>query len=281
MKKNLFKFIQPTIGPLIFLLLWIYGAKIIDNRLILPEFTSVIKHFLTPHKNMIGLGSLIINILISIIRVLLGYFIALVIALPLGVIMGYNKKVNQLINPLIGLFRPIPPLAWVPLVLAWFGVTSLATIFGLKQGTWYVYLNNFKVSMMFIIFLGSFFPIITSAIHGITQVPKTLIESAKVLGANQRDIFFKILIPAAAPTILNGMRIGLGSAWTSLVSAEMMPGSLSGVGYLITHAYELAKIDIVMTGMISIGVIGFLLDYSIRFIERKKFVWSNNQKVVN
>ncbi len=274
-KKVIVSGIKSMLAPMLVLMLWIYGAKAIDNRLILPEFMSVVKHFLTPTDNMIGLGSLGVNILISFIRVMLGYFIALLIALPLGILMGYSKTTHQLINPLLSMFRPIPPIAWVPMVLAWFGVTSLATVFGLKQGIWYVYLSNFKVSMMFIIFLGAFFPIITSSIHGITQVPKTLIESARVLGASELDIFFKILIPAAAPTILNGMRTGLGSAWTSLVSAEMLPGSLSGLGYLVTHAYELAKIDIVMTGMICVGIIGSLLDFIIRFIEERKFVWQS------
>ena len=281
MKKNIMTFVQPMIGPLILLVLWFYGAKAIDNHLILPEFTSVIKHFFHPFEDMIGLGSLVVNILISILRVLLGYIIALIIALPLGIIMGYNQTANNIISPVIGLFRPIPPLAWTPLVLAWFGVTSLATMAGLDRGDWYIFLNNFKATMMFIIYLGAFFPIITSTIHGISQVPKTLIESAKVLGASERDIFFKILLPGASPAILNGMRIGLGSAWTSLVSAEMMPGSLSGVGYLITHAYELAKIDIVVVGMISIGIVGFFLDYSLRAIEKKKYAWSGNQDSVN
>ncbi|CCQ93143.1 conserved membrane hypothetical protein [[Clostridium] ultunense Esp] len=275
MKKNILNAVKTMIGPVVILILWGYGAKHIDNQLILPKLSSVLGHFLTPTENMIGLGSLIVNIIISLIRVMIGYIIALLIGLPIGILMGYKKTADQIINPILSLFRPIPPVAWVPLVLAWFGVGSIATVLGLKQGMWYIYLHNFKISMTFIIFLGAFYPIVTSAIHGITQVPKTLIESARVLGASEADIFFKILLPGAAPTILNGMRTGLGSAWTSLVSAEMLPGSISGLGYLITHAYELAKIDIVMAGMISIGMIGSLLDYSIRFIERNKFVWGS------
>ena len=146
----------------------------------MPRLSSVVGHFLTPTENMIGLGSLIVNIIISLIRVLIGYIIALIIGLPIGILMGYKKTADQIINPILSLFRPIPPVAWVPLVLAWFGVGSIATVLGLKQGMWYIYLHNFKISMTFIIFLGAFYPIVTSAIHGITQVPKTLIESARV-----------------------------------------------------------------------------------------------------
>jgi len=276
MKKVFSRIGKSIVGPLIVFILWIYGAKLIDNELILPQLSSVLQHFTKPTKDMIGLGSLGINILISLIRVMLGYIIALIIALPIGILMGYNDTAYKIINPLLSLFRPIPPVAWVPLVLAWFGVSSLATVFDIEHGVWYTYLNNFKLSMMFIIFLGAFFPIVTSSIHGIRQVPETFIESARVLGASDFDIFFKILIPGAAPTIFNGMRIGLGSAWTSLVSAEMLPGSLAGLGYLITHAYELAKIDMVMVGMITIGIIGALLDFSISFIETRKFIWNNS-----
>jgi len=100
------------------------------------------------------------------------------------------------------------------------------------------------------------------------------LDSARVLGASEWDIFRKILLPASSPSIVNGMRIGLGVAWMCLVSAEMLPGSLSGVGYLITHAYTLARTDIVIAGMISIGVIGAFLDLSFRLVEDRKFVWT-------
>ena len=128
--------------------------------------------------------------------------------------------------------------------------------------------------MIFIIFIGAFYPILTSSIHGVQNVRSTLLDSARVLGAGEGDIFRKILLPAALPSIVNGMRIGLGVAWMCLVSAEMLPGSLSGVGYLITHAYTLARTDIVIAGMISIGVVGAFLDLFFRLIEERKFVWT-------
>lgn len=263
------------IGPTIILLLWFEAAKLIDNRLILPQFTSVAVHFFHPAVSLIGLGSLFTNILISLIRVFIGYVIAAMLAVPIGVLMGYNASAYALINPVLSLFRPIPPISWVPLVLAWFGVTSIASLIGLTQGSWYITLNNYKVSMTFIIFLGAFFPIVTSSIHGVSTVPKQLVESSRVLGADEWFIFRKILLPAAGPTIVNGLRTGLGVAWTCLVSAEMLPGSLSGVGYMIMHAYEIARVDVVMTGMISIGITGALLDYLFRAVERKKFKWNH------
>lgn len=278
MKKFLKHMLLSLTGPVCVLAIWIILANVIDNKLILPHFSAVLNNFTHPMQNFVGLGSLPKNVVISLVRVFLGYSVAVLIAVPLGVLMGYSKVANEFINSIVSLFRPVPTLSWAPLVTAWFGMTSLATIIGLTRGTAYVYLNNFKISMVFIIFLGGFFPTITSASHSVASVPKQLIESARVLGASERQVFFQILLPAAAPSILNGMRTGLGVAWTCLVSAEMLPGSISGVGYLIMHSYELARVDVVMTGIISIGVIGALLDRIFRLVENRKFRWKDKIK---
>jgi len=260
--------------PVLFLVLWGLIDRQLNNEVILPGVGQVAALFLQPTESLIAMGSLATNVAISLVRVLAGYLLAVCLAIPLGILMGYYGAVNRLLNGFLALFRPIPPLAWVPLVLAWFGVASLASVFGVEQGTAYLYLNNLKLSMVFIIFIGAFYPVLTSAIHGVMGVRSTLLDSARVLGAGEWDIFRKILLPAASPSIVNGMRIGLGVAWMCLVSAEMLPGSISGVGYLITHAYTLARTDIVIAGMISIGIVGAVLDLFFRLIEDRKFVWT-------
>ncbi|NLC08040.1 MAG: ABC transporter permease [Syntrophomonadaceae bacterium] len=273
MSRNYKSFWVSLIVPIAFIFLWIFMAAKINNAVILPTVNQVFQLVLHPFDNLISMGSLLDNILVSIIRVLVGYFFAVCLAIPLGILMGYYGLMFKLFNTFLGLFRPIPPLAWVPLVLAWFGISSFATLLGVEQGEVYIYLNNLKISMVFIIFIGAFYPVLTSSIYGVKAVRKTLIDSARVLGASESDIFLKILIPSAAPSIVNGMRIGLGVAWMCLVSAEMLPGSLSGVGYLITHAYTVARTDIVIAGMISIGVVGALLDWLFRLLEDRKFKW--------
>ena len=260
--------------PFLFLIVWGLAARQLDNEVILPGVGQVAELFLQPAESLIAMGSLATNVAISLVRVLAGYLLAVCLAVPLGIIMGYYGPAFRLLNGFLALFRPIPPLAWVPLVLAWFGVASLASLFNVQRGTAYLYLNNLKFSMIFIIFIGAFYPILTSSIHGVQNVRSTLLDSARVLGASEGDIFRKILLPASLPSIVNGMRIGLGVAWMCLVSAEMLPGSLSGVGYLITHAYTLARTDIVIAGMISIGVVGAFLDLFFRLIEERKFVWT-------
>lgn len=275
MIKFLKSFGISIIVPIIFLLIWSFASKQIDNQVILPDIGKILANFKNANDNFIGLGTIPSNVLVSLIRVLIGYIVGVLIALPVGILMGYVTVINKLFENFINIFRPVPPLAWVPLVLGWFGVASIATLFGITRGEWFSYLNNFKLSMVFIIALGTFFPVLTNVIFGVKSVKRTLIDSAKVLGASESDIFLKILLPAAAPAIINGLRVGLGIAWACLVSSEMLPGSLSGLGYLITHAYELARTDLVITGMICIGVIGSLLDYIFRIVEKKYFAWEN------
>jgi NitT/TauT family transport system permease protein len=266
-------FVLPLLAPVFLALCWLWMAARIHNPVILPPMDQVFYILAHPFEDLISMGSLTSNVLVSLVRVLMGYAVAVVIAIPLGVIMGYYSTVFNVFNGFLNLFRPIPPLAWVPLVMAWFGIASLATLAGVETGLWYVYLNNIKFSMLFIIFVGAFYPILTATIHGVRSVNTTLIDSARVLGATQSQIFRKALIPAAMPAIITGMRIGLGIAWMCLVSAEMLPGSLSGIGYMITHAFTLASTDIVIAGMISIGCVGALMDMIFRRIEKKKFSW--------
>ena len=260
--------------PALFLICWHVAARQVQNEVILPGIGQVAGLLRHPAQDLISMGSLAANVGISLVRVLAGYLLAVMLAVPLGIVMGYYRPVFKLLNGFLSLFRPIPPLAWVPLVLAWFGVASLASVMKVESGPSYIFLNNLKFSMIFIIFIGAFYPVLTSSIHGVANVRRILLDSAHVLGAGRRDIFRKILLPVAAPSIVNGMRIGLGVAWMCLVSAEMLPGSLSGVGYLITHAYTMANTDIVIAGMISIGLVGAGLDLVFRLWEEKKFAWT-------
>ncbi|MBI9112282.1 ABC transporter permease [Maridesulfovibrio ferrireducens] len=273
MKDRALSLTLPIIAPALLAVTWMILARQISNQVILPGIEQVAELLGNPTEDLISMGSLFSNVLVSLVRVIMGYAIAAFVAIPLGIVMGYYGSVFKFFNGFLNLFRPIPPLAWVPLVLAWFGVSSLATISGVETGQMYIYLNNIKFSMLFIIFIGAFYPILTSTIHGVRNVNKTLIDSARVLGASEYQVFMKVLIPASMPSIITGMRIGLGIAWMCLVSAEMLPGSLSGIGYMITHAFTLASTDIVIAGMISIGIVGTLMDMVFRRIEHKKFSW--------
>lgn len=276
--NRVIRYISPVILPMLFLLCWQFFSIQMDNPIVLPKVDRVFEILINPSISLLSLGSLIRNTFISILRVGLGYIVAVVVAVPLGMLIGYSKRIEGFLMPFLNLFRPIAPLAWVPLVLAWFGVTSLASIFNIEHGELYALFNNIKASMLFIICIGAFFPILTNSIYGVKSIRKILIDSALTMGANKKDIFIKVLLPASLPSVITGLRVGLGVAWMCLVSAEMLPGSLAGIGYLITHAYTVARTDIVIAGMISISLVGGLFDYMFQQIEIKFFKWQSMDK---
>ena len=168
--------------------------------------------------------------------------------------MGWSKKLDTLFDYVIEVLRPIPPLAWIPLILAWMGL-------GLR-------------SAVFIIFIGAFFPILVNTIEGVKSVSKTHIEVAKTFKASEPEILRKIVVPHSSPYIITGLRIGMGTAWMCLVAAEMMPGiAPSGLGYLIWQANTVGQVSIIVTGIFYIGVIGLVIDRTFKYIETRYFSW--------
>ena len=206
---------------------------------------------------LVGLPSgykLFTHIVESLYRVLYGFSIAIVIAVPLGIVMGWSKVLRELLNPLVEIIRPIPPLAWIPIAIFWFGI-------GIK-------------SAAFIIFLGAFFPILLSTVSGVLSVDTILIEASRTLGARQRDIYTKILIPGATPSIYTGLRIGMGVAWMTLIAAEFTGvKSGYGLGYMIMVARDIQRPDYILAGMMIIGITGYLLDACLRTLERMMLRW--------
>lgn len=156
MAKAKHGFLLSLIIPLLFIILWWGCALRVNNSIVLPEVNQVFSLLFRPTENLISMGSLLSNILVSLIRVMVGYILAVLVAIPMGILMGYYGIVFNMFNNFLGLFRPIPPLAWVPLVLAWFGVASFATLFGVEEGQLYIWLSNLKISMIYI--YRGFFP---------------------------------------------------------------------------------------------------------------------------
>lgn len=192
--------------------------------------------------------------LASLKRVLSGAALALAAALPLGILMGYWSWMRNVLRPFIELVRPIPPLAWVPIAILWFGIGDGAA--------------------SFIIFLGSFFPILISTMTGVSSINKRLIEMSVLLGAGKCDLFTKVFIPGAMPSIISGIRIALGIGWMTLVAAEFTGvKSGYGLGYMIMTARDIQRADQIIAGMLVIGVIGYGMDWAIRLAEEKILRW--------
>jgi NitT/TauT family transport system permease protein len=184
----------------------------------------------------------------SLFRVALGYGAAVLVGVPLGMWMGWSRTVSTILNPVVQLLRPISPIAWIPVAIVIFGVGNLAPIF--------------------LVFLGAFFPIVVTAMNGISNVPAMYVRAARNFGMRPIAILFRVVLPAAVPQILTGLRIALGIAWLVVVAAEMIAVD-SGLGYLIIDARNAGKrYDLVVAGMLLIGLVGLALDLMVRRVEK-------------
>jgi ABC-type nitrate/sulfonate/bicarbonate transport system permease component len=242
--------------PLLLILIWqgLSSIQVIPSYK-LPSPVEILLGF----KDLLILGvppgHLLHNhMLYSLYRVALGYAIAALLAIPLGLLMGWSAGLLRMIRPLFELVRPIPPLAWIPIAILWFGI-------GIK-------------SAAFIIFLGAFFPILLNTISGVLSIHPILIEAARTLHAREKDIFLKVLLPGAVPSIFVGMRIGIGIGWMTLVAAEFTGVKEGyGLGYMIMTARDIQRPDEILAGMLVIGVIGLLIDIGLRAIESRMIKW--------
>lgn len=206
---------------------------------------------------LMATGELVVHSVVSLSRVVAGFFLAVGIGLPLGIVMGWSRKMENF-SVIVEVLRPIPPLAWIPLAMIWFGI-------------------GFQ-SKVFIIFIGAFFPILSNSFLGVRETEPYMIEAGRVLGATDNEILRKIVIPNSFPSILEGLRIGLGIAWMCLVAAELTGlKSPLGLGYMIMEARDLGRADVVIAGMITIGVIGYIMNLILRWAERKLVRWKSDR----
>ena len=203
-------------------------------------------------------GLLLKYVVASLFRVTWGFVLAVVLAVPLGLAIGWFRRAEMAFNPIIQILRPISPLAWIPIAILWFGVGDLAAIF--------------------LIFLGCFLPLLLTAINAVQSIPAVYINAGRNFGLGPVDLVYRVLYPAVIPQLIVGLRITLGIAWLVVVAAEMIAVN-SGLGFLIVDARNAGnRYDLVVAGMVMIGIIGLLLDMGIRSFERvKSFRWSYSE----
>jgi len=242
MRKTLISLIVPVIIIIFWALLTTYTG-IIPSYLI-PSPHDVFVAFETLLFN----GTLVSDTLDTLTRVFLGFIVAAAVAIPLGIIIGWSKTVENYLNFTIGILRPIPPIAWIPFAILWFGL-------GLG-------------SAIFVIFVGSVFPILINTADGVKRIDKVYVESASTLGANQYQTLRKVVVPAALPNIITGLKVGMGIALMCTVAAEMI-GSNNGLGYLILTATSMLDSASAIVGMLTIGLIGLGFEYIFSRMERK------------
>jgi sulfonate transport system permease protein len=232
-----------SIGALF--LVWYLGTK---YRF---EFYIRFKNVPTPAEvfnqlTQVGLSNkYLVNIAISVRRILTGFLIAIAIGVPMGLAIGKYERVRDLFMPCVEILRPIPAIAWVPMsIMLW---------------------PNNEAAIVFITFIGAFFPILLNTIHGVHSLDGVLIRAGRCLGANEAQLFWNVILPGSLPHIFTGLAVGMGVAWVSLIAAEMISGQF-GVGYFTWEAYSLVDYPAIMLGMITIGVLGLACSGVIRMV---------------
>jgi NitT/TauT family transport system permease protein len=222
--------------PVVLLAIWEGLARGgVINPLILPSPSKVLLKWIEYARS----GELPRDAMSSLYRVVVGFLIGAGLALPLGLLMGAFDGVYKLANPLLQILRPIPPIAYIPLAILWFGLGNPPAFF--------------------LIALGAFFPVLVNTIAGVRQVDAIYVRAARNLGASGFTLFRRILLPAAMPQILTGVRVGFGVAFIVVIVAEMIAVN-NGLGYRILEAREFFWSDKIIAGMITIGLLGLGID---------------------
>ena len=196
------------------------------------------------------------NLVFSTQRVGQGYLLAILVGVPMGVLIGWSRITAQLVDPSIQWLRPIPITAWLPFSIALFGIKDFGAIF--------------------LITLGAFYPIVVNSTQGARDVDKNLVRAALMMGAGKWQLLRRVILPAALPSVFTGMRIGLGIAWTAVIVAEMVAVK-SGLGYVLWDAYYVGRMDVVIADMVSIGLMGYLSDRLVVFVEGRVLTWRRLQ----
>jgi sulfonate transport system permease protein len=243
-----------SIIPILIIIGWYYITNYTDTpKAILPKISAVGAAFIKQAKN----GQLAADVSVSVKRVLEGYFFASLLGVTMGALMGMSRTIRNIFMLTLNTIRQIPMMAWIPMIILWCGIEDLSKIV--------------------VIVLGAFFPIMVNTLSGITSTPQGYIEVAKLYRLSNWKIFTKVYLPSALPQIFVGLKLGLGISWMAVVAAELIASS-KGIGYRISDARNLMKPDIMIVGMLLIGIIGILMDRILSFIAAKVTPWVETRR---
>lgn len=257
MKKNLKNTLSSVLlavaGLAAILVIWTLAVEYTAIGLLLPTPWKVFQRLGYTFVHTIGLKlTLPGHLLVSLRRVLLGFAMATVAGVILGIAMGRFKMVEAIFRPLFELVRPIPSVAWIPLAIVWFGIGETAKLF--------------------IIFMAGFVNITVNTYAGAKQVDENMLGVAYMLGANELQAFFRVVIPSCVPYIFAGMQVGLSTCWMAVLAAEMV-SSTEGIGWTITAGQESGDMTQIFVGIIAIAVVGLLLAVLMRWMEKVLCQW--------
>lgn len=247
-----------VLSILVFLLLWQAGCSVSELGKMIPGPVEVLGAvWQSMVSTSIGGHTLWGHTGYSLLRVLTGYVIGSALGVVVGLAMGWNRVVEAFLSPVFRLIRPIPPIAWIPISILWFGLGFQAKVF--------------------LIVLASFCNVTLNAWSGAKSVDPQLIGAAKMLGASQSQIFFTIVMPAAVPQIFAGLQVGMSSSWTTVLAAEMVR-STEGLGWMIVTGQTNLDMKQILVGIVAIGVVGFILVAFMRKMEDILCRWNKGKR---
>ena len=231
---------------------WLVTRFGLVKPLFLPSPAAVAAQFVAVASDGFGGSKLLEHALWSLYRVFAAFLLACLTAIPVGIAMGVSRVLRGVFDPPIEFYRPIPPLAYLPLIIIWFGIGDLGKVI--------------------LIYLAVFAPLALNARAGVRSVSLEQIHAAYSLGASRLQVIRHVILPAALPEILTGMRIGIGFGWTTLVAAEMVAAT-AGLGFMVLNAAEFLRSDVVIMGIVVIGALAYLFDLLMRRLERALVPW--------
>ncbi len=245
--------IAGAISLVAFLSIWELGVRFTGLGLLMPGPVEVVVGFFRAFVVPIGRHTIWQHTLFSLRRVMVAYSVALVLGILLGITMGRIKTVEAIFRPFYEVIRPIPPIAWISVAILWFGLGEM--------------------TRYFIIFLSAFASITYTAFSGSRAVDPLLVGAARMLGANDHQVFTTVVMPSSVPYIFAGMQVAISSSWATVVAAEMVRSS-EGVGWIIVSGMEVNDMQQILVGIAAIGVMGFVLEVALREIEKLLCAWS-------
>ena len=241
----------------ILLVWWGVTAMQLISPLFLPAPQQVLKQLVSISTQGFMDATLGQHLAASLGRILVALLAAVVIGVPVGIAMGLNPTVRGILDPIIEIYRPVPPLAYLPLMVIWFGIG--------------------ETSKILLIYLAIFAPVTLVAAAGVRSVEQVRVRAAQALGANRWQVLWYVVLPNALPEILTGLRIGLGVGWSTLVAAELIAAT-RGLGFMIQSAGEFLATDVVIAGISVIALIAFALELGLRALQRRLTPWHGVKK---
>lgn len=263
MPKSLFKgHLSSTITSVLtlltlFVIWWAITSFGLISPLFLPSPQQVIHQLISISQTGYMDATLGQHLVASLSRIAIALLAAVAIGIPIGIIMGISPTLRSILDPLIEIYRPVPPLAYLPLMIIWFGI---------GEG-----------SKILLIYLAIFAPIVLSTAVGVRSVDPVRIHAAQSLGANRWQLLWYVMLPNALPEILTGLRIGLGVGWSTLVAAELIAAT-RGLGFMIQSAGEFLATDVVIAGISVIALVAFVLELGLRALQRRLTPWHGAKK---